>query len=357
MNLNVVGGINNTSYGIVATRLIGAWEGLGHKPAVFPVNVWNMECDEEYKQAIQAGLNRAQMFDPKAPSIRIWHQFALDLFPGYGERIGFPIFELDTFNDVEKHHLSQVDSLIVCSNWAKEVVQQNLPEFNKPIFVSGLGVDTHIFSQLQLPKKEKTVFLNCGKWEYRKGHDILYKAFNDAFMPSDDVELWMLNYSIHDTPEENEVWANLYKNTAMGAGGQIKILPRQKSHKDVAKIMQQADCGVFPSRAEGWNLEMLEMLSCGKQVIATKCTAHTDMDCENVRWIDMPEKEVAFDGKWFKNKCGSWHKFGKNEVDSLIENMRAVHRNKQQFSRPSIIDKFTWNAVAHDIVAFCKGVE
>ena len=37
-----------------------------------------------------------------------------------------------------------------------------------------------------------------------------------------------------------------------------------------------ADCGLFPARAEGWNLELLEMMACGKQVIATNYSAHTE---------------------------------------------------------------------------------
>jgi hypothetical protein len=35
------------------------------------------------------------------------------------------------------------------------------------------------------------VFLNVGKWEYRKGHDVLLEAFNKAFEPTDNVRLVM----------------------------------------------------------------------------------------------------------------------------------------------------------------------
>ena len=40
--------------------------------------------------------------------------------------------------------------------------------------------------------------------------------------------------------------------------------------------MSQVDCGVFPSRAEGRNLELLEMMSAGKHVITTDYSAHTE---------------------------------------------------------------------------------
>ena len=79
-------------------------------------------------------------------------------------------------------------------------------------------------------------------------------------------------------------------------------LPGQR---DVAALMASADCGVFPSRAEGWNLEALEMLSMGKPVIATSCTAHNEyLTRDNARLIKIDGFEpavangVALPGQW-----------------------------------------------------------
>lgn len=41
-------------------------------------------------------LENAKMPDFQAPCLRIWHQFDMSHFTGSGEKIGFPIFELDT---------------------------------------------------------------------------------------------------------------------------------------------------------------------------------------------------------------------------------------------------------------------
>ena len=79
--------------------------------------------------------------------------------------------------------------------------------------------------------------------------------------------------------EGNQNWQNLYKNSKLGS--KIRMIPRQKTHQDVMSIMRQADCGVFPSRAEGWNLELLEMMALGKDVIATNYSAHTEFCNEN----------------------------------------------------------------------------
>jgi hypothetical protein len=66
-----------------------------------------------------------------------------------------------------------------------------------------------------------------GKWEVRKGHDILVELFNDAFMSTDDVELWMCNHNPFYTKEENEIIKS-------GNGDELwQDKPNKKSHKDI----------------------------------------------------------------------------------------------------------------------------
>ena len=190
-----------------------------------------------------------------------------------------------------------------------------------------LGVDNDIFSHCPISKRPSTVFLNCGKWEKRKGHDILLECFNNAFSENDNVELWMMC----DNPfigEGNKNWQDLYKNSKLGS--KIRIIPRQKTHQDVMSVMRQADCGVFPSRAEGWNLELLEMMAMGKHVIATNYSAHTEFCTPvNSRLINIDNLETAFDGVFFDGQCGMWAEIAQDQKDATIEYMRDIHTLKQ----------------------------
>jgi glycosyltransferase involved in cell wall biosynthesis len=108
--------------------------------------------------------------------------------------------------------------------------------------------------------------------------------------------------------------------------------------------MRQADCGIFPSRAEGWNLGLLEMLSCGKPCITTNYSAHTEFcNKENSFLIDIGEFEPAYDGKWFFGQ-GSWAKMGQKQIDQCIEYMRHVYRNKIITNTEGIktAEQFSW---------------
>lgn len=243
---------------------------------------------------------------------------------GGGVTIGFPIFELDTFNNTEKHHLSFLDYIFVCSEWAKQVVIDNDIVDADRVSVVPLGVDTEIFKPNYFRDSQKTIFLNAGKWEVRKGHDILPSMFNTAFTPEDNVELHLMTEN--PFPQvNNQDWLSKYMNTPMGRAGKIKYITRVKTHNEVYNVISKAHCGIFPARAEGWNLELLEMMACGAEVITTNVTGHTEfINKECAYTVDCPNKEVANDGIWF-NGQGMWHSIGQNEFDEFVNHMRDVH--------------------------------
>lgn len=353
MNINVCCPINSLGYGIASLNIVDSLHKNNNKVSLFPIGGKNrVEAPEEYHQILEECVKRSQFYDKNAPCIRIYHQFELDLFVGKGEHIGFPFFELDEFTERELHNLNSVDRLFVASKWAMDVC---IAEGVKvPIDVVTLGVDTSIFKP-QKSRSGTTVFVNIGKWEVRKGHDILVDAFCKAFNEDDPVELWMVNHNPFYSAEENKWWADKYLNSPLGS--KIRIIPRQETQHDLARLMQKADCGVFPSRGEGWNLEALEMMACGKHVIITDYSAHTQFcNSSNALLVDVKGLEPAFDGKWF-NGQGRWAMLGQREVDQIVAHMRTVHQSKQEGSLSRneagicTAGGLTWNNTANQIVS------
>ena len=240
--------------------------------------------------------------------------------------MGFPIFELG--RQSRNYHLNSVDRLFVCSQWAKNIILERTRHTDETVRVVPLGVDLDIFKPAPPNNESTTIFFNCGKWEVRKGHPVLANAFNKAFTESDNVELWMMCENPFLSPDQAKQWKNLFKHSPLGH--KIRFIPRVKTHKEVYNIMSSVDCGVFPSRGEGWNLELLEMMACGKQVIATNYSAHTEFcNDNNTRLIDIDSLEMAFDGVWFDGEKGSWASFTQNSYDQLISHLRATHEDKQ----------------------------
>lgn len=323
--INLQAPINTLGYGVAGFNINKELYELDDSISLYPIGkIDSIYTDET---SIQQSLKNSFTPDLFRPTIKIWHQNDLFSRIGKGLYFGFPIFELDTFNSLEIASINHCDAIMVCSNWAKKIVQKHS---DIETFVIPLGVDTDVFYPNQNINKKTTIFFNCGKWEKRKGHDILIECFNLAFDRNDDVELWMMC----DNPfigQQNEAWKLLYKNSKLG--DKIKFIPRQETHHDVAKIMNMVDCGVFPARAEGWNLELLEMMACGKNVITTNYSAHTEFCTEkNSRLINITDTEVAFDGVFFNGKVGNWAALLDAQVEQLVYNMRDIHKKKQSNS-------------------------
>ena len=323
INLNCP--INGTSYGYVSCNIIKELSKLGHDLRHIPIG--QNSPDEEFIESIYDTLLRWD-FSYDAPCLKIWHQNGLDSFYGKGIRIGMPIFELEKFNPIELHRLNNPDELFVCSKWAKQVIEDNIKDKIGHTHVIPLGVDQSIFTPSPMPATVNTVFGNFGKFETRKGHDVLPIAFNKAFEKNDNVLLVMMPHNFFLNQDEINNWINSFKNTKLG--DKIIFIGRQKSQKMVYTIMSQIHCGVFPSRAEGWNLEALELLACGKHLIITNTTAHTEFcNNSNSRLIEMQSGyEPAKDIKFFDGSF-EWKKIGENEIDQMVHYLREVHQITQ----------------------------
>jgi glycosyltransferase involved in cell wall biosynthesis len=329
MNININAPINQLGYGITGLNIVKTLNEQCNL-SLFVIGQPQV-TNKEDADIISKCIKNSHFFDVKAPCIKIWHQHDMAQFIGKGKRIGFPIFELDQFSDLEKHHLKSLDEIFVCSEWAKKIVINNIDFSKNNIHVIPLGVDTSIFKDGAIESNTPTRFFNCGKWELRKGHDIIVDIFNKAFDQDDNVELFMMCDNPFYTEEEQKEWMDLYKNSKLGS--KIHIIPRQNTQQEVYNIMNKMHCGIFMSRAEGWNLELLEMMACGKMVITTNYSAHTEF-CNDTNSLLVPinDTEVAYDGKWFHGQ-GKWAKIDNDAKDCAIQHMRVVHKlNKDNAS-------------------------
>lgn len=323
--LNMMCPINFTGYGITSYNIYKELRNYVDI-CLFPIGDAQIESNEDQSKIIE-DLNKQNYFDKNSTCFKIWHQFDLATRIGSGKFGALTFFEVDKLRPKEIQMINNLDCVFVASNWAKNVLMNN--QINIPIYISPLGINPNIFNNevnnLVAKDKNKYIFLNIGKWEIRKGHDILVEIFNEAFSENDDVELWMLNHNPFLTEEENNIWINLYKNSTLGS--KIRVLPRISSHCDVAKLIALSDCGIFPARAEGWNNEVPEFFALNKPVILTNYSAHTEYaNTDNSYMIDIEELVEAKDDKFF-NGFGNWAKFSDKQIEQTIEHMRYVYKN------------------------------
>lgn len=349
MKININSPIGGTGYGVAGLNIVKELD-KNHDVTLFPIGNPVLDSQNDY-DLIYNCISRQENFDYNAPYIKIWHQFDLSSKHGNGKYFAYPFFEITKLNNREIHHLNFPDEIIVSSSWAKQILESN--NINRKINVVPLGVDRSVFNPDNFTSdsvRDKYIFITIGKWEKRKSHDIIIELFEKAFNANDSVELWMLTHNPFLNQEQESYWTNLVLNSSMRH--KIKIFPRLQSHAEVAKVISYAHCGIYISRAEGWNLDLLETLSMGKPVIVTNYSAHTEFCNKNNSFlVDIDHLEPASDDMWF-NGFGEWAKIDQQQKDQIIEYMRYVFQNKITTNHPGIetAKNFTWKNSADKLL-------
>ena len=342
-----------TGYGVVGAHLLREFTQCDAPVAYFPLGPIDRSIVQN--DALDACIGRQGAFGDAAPSVRLSQQFDLALHVGRGPRIGFPIFELDTFNAAERHHLERQDRLIVTCEWARTVLLEN-GIWRTPIDIAPLGVDRTVFHEQVQPASTRghdTVFMSVGKLEARKGQRELLRAFEAAFTPKDTVRLVLICHNAFVSGAQLDEMLAPFKRSPMAS--RIVLVTKPLPHqKDLAAAMAMADCAVFPARAEGWNLEALEMLALGKHVIASACTAHTAfLTAENAKLVAIDTLEESVPGE----RYGRWASWGETQHEQLVQHLRDVHRERQRgelaLNDAGFITakQFSWTSTARAVMA------
>lgn len=323
--INISTPICNTSYGYVGQNLVKWLQRADYQVSLRVIGDCEPDVGCQYDKDIQ---KCSPTFFPKHAHIIVWHASDLKKFIIKGNyNIGFPIFELDSFTKEEVVNLNAMSAIFTPSKWAAGVLK-NYVRQDMPVHVIPLGVDPEIFVNPGLEREKigeiKTVnayqpvkFLHIGKWEVRKNQVAILKAFANVFRDTREATLTLVcnNPFIGD---DNQKWEQLAKKLLPDFGKEdfhfspLTIFPSKfESQTDIVKLMLTHDVGLFPSLAEGWNLELLELLHLQKRCIATDYSAHTEFInqfplCKKIPIVNITP---AYDFKWFFGQ-GSWSEWG-----------------------------------------------
>lgn len=192
-----------------------------------------------------------------------------------GKNVVWAFFESTVLPDVYVNYYNSADVVWAPSNWANSILLKNGVKAEKIHIVPG-GVCPATFNPFERKigkVRDSNVFrfLAIGKYEERKGYTQLFEAFKLAFENNPNVELIVkadcfanldvkkheLNIKINDLNVEN-----------------IRIAEGAFSVNDMVALYNYADCFVYPSRAEGWGLPLIEAIACGLPVLATNYSGH-----------------------------------------------------------------------------------
>ncbi len=239
-----------------------------------------LENDTDY---IVLGLENPSDFRDIPVDIFIHHDYQQDFggvsVPREGKFIAVRTWDFGRFPGKWVGKIDDCDQLWVHSGWVKRnAVKSGIDK--KKIKVVPHGIDEKIFKpageKYGLSTDKSFKFLFVGATVFRKGIDILLKAFGKAFDARDDVCL-----VIKDNPRDVFYSGIKYKDEISGLEKdknypELIYIDEYLSPRELASLYRVCDIGVFPYRAEGFCLPILEAMASGLPSIVPRFGACLD---------------------------------------------------------------------------------
>ena len=142
----------------------------------------------------------------------------------------------------------------------------------------------------------------------------------------------------------------------------LYIPNRSSTRNDLHNLLSWSHYFISPSKAEGWNLPLFEMMSRGMPTITTLNTAHTDY-CNTDSTIEiLSDKEQpitkALDGRFFDGSF-NWNNITHSSILSSLYRSEEVledsnQRNAISSEAVKLTSKFSWQQSARKIVNLMK---
>lgn len=306
--------VNILGTGVHAWNLMKAFEAVAHQNivALFPPFGRVDFADEQ----VGRWLENRETFDAHAPSVMIFDMGFLPYFAG-SPRIGFSVFETDVIRKFEVAYLHELDQVLVPSEWGRRVLSAHGVKAS----VVREGVDPDVFfpPTAQAENSGAFRFVTVGKFEERKGTLDALRAFTVGIRPfQEPAELVMhiANPFIQggDFPGLGQVLREFGYNSVDGANFRsgkllVRLMAGGLPFDRMRTSYQASDCGIFPTKGEGWGLPILECIACGTPAIVGNWTGQSEFIGEKypaALAIATGTPEEARDGIWFTGDRGHW---------------------------------------------------
>lgn len=304
--------------------------------------------------------------------------------------IGYAFHEWDIAGRKNIYKLPENYTGLLCgSYWMEEWVRLGLhdagfEDFHVSTALQGVNYDIFNADCVKHRPKEvdgKFVVISGGKFEYRKGQDIVIEAFKKFYRNAPDSILLF-------------AWGNPWPQTALSMKeskyitledihliqnsiGAIdvhhvdeKLIPLDRQYSfamdqnvNMPALYGSGNIGIFPSRCEaGTNLVAMEALACGLPSLISDCSGHTDLIykvddvCSAIPVQTKKLPVIMEDGAVIAN----WDEAC---VDKIVSELMKAYKKRDKLvdrTRGSYMMQtagFTWENCAKSIVALCERVK
>jgi glycosyltransferase involved in cell wall biosynthesis len=277
--------------------------------------------------------------------------------------VGYTFFEEAVPSDHSKTTFSEFDAIAAGSTWCADALRE--AGYNN-VSVILQGVDRKFFNTLSCEKnffRDRFVIFSGGKLEFRKGQDLVIRAFQilqqrhkDVMLINNWFNLWNWNAASIGLSKHIQVPSlsgdhitvvnQLMAHNGIDLSAVMTLSPR--ANPLMADVYKNSDIGLFPNRCEGGtNLVMMEYMACGKPVIASYNTGHKDiLTDENSLPLRTSNPIPVHDEN--RNVAGTWYE---SNLEEIVEKLEWAYQNRDALKPLATragedLSKMTWGATA-----------
>ena len=241
----------------------------------------NKESREKWKKLYLNNLNRGPCVIVHIPCINAYslilknengeyvetndfYKYTRNQLSGFDSYIGLTMFETDRLPKGWAESCNLMDEIWVPSTFNRNTFIKSGVDKNK-IYVIPFGLNSKSYgtlnvSPMEIPKKRAFNFLSIFQWSFRKGWDVLLKAYLQAFTKNDDVGLILKTYPGEiKTPPIRERINSFIVNMGLNPSSTPEILLLEDfiPENDIGRLYTAADAFVLPTRGEGWGIPFM----------------------------------------------------------------------------------------------------
>ncbi|MDR4499752.1 MAG: glycosyltransferase family 4 protein [Candidatus Scalindua sp.] len=282
-------------------------------------------------------------------------------------KAGYTFFEENMLNqEYIENGKRHFDIVITGSSWCEEVLRNHGLKNTTTVIQ---GIDPQIFHPSHSEKeifKENFLVFSGGKFEIRKGQDIVIRAYKvlqdrhkDVMLVNSWFNIWGESmktmsaspYIKFDITSQDYVttinW--ILENNGIDVTRVITCLPRPNAL--MVKIYKNTDIGIFPNRCEGGtNLVLMEYMACGKPVVASYSSGHKDVINKNNSILIENMKPININRNG--NRIAVWDD---SDLEETIEHLEWAYQHRDKLRSYGLqagndLKKLTWKRSAEKFV-------
>ena len=250
------------------------------------------------------------------------------------------------------------DEIWTPSNFSRNAFINSGIDGNK-IQIMPNGINPQLFkpfgNKYPLKTKKKFKFLFVGGTIYRKGIDILIRAYTKAFANNDDVCLVikdMLGSTLYQgqTMEDKIKLIQNAPNTP-----EIEYINNEMNEEEIASLYRACDMFVSTYRGEGFSLPTLEAMASGLPVIVTSGGSTDDFTTDANAWY-INSTPIAVNPADLQTKNNDMFLL-EPDFDEVVETLQYVVKNSTNIFSQGLIGSYlarkywTWKRSTLKILA------